>query len=294
MTTQLNNILWTALITPFDNHGAVDYASLTNLIRLQEEVGNGILLLGSTGEGLAICDDEKRRVVEFVATKPLKVPLMIGVGGHQIELQKRWIQFCQKFPIDAFLLVTPYYARPGYCGQMKWFAQTLDTATKPCMLYNIPGRAGCSLHQDAVRDLRPHPNFWAIKESSGSVKTFRDFRTVAPDKAIYCGNDNMMWDLEGSQGLVGVMSNIWPKASRTFVEECLRRNRSEIVEDGLFASEAANVMNPLASKMGLFKKGLINSPITQLPLCVQDFHGAEALQAADQKMSLWEQPVSAS
>jgi len=291
MTTQLNNILWTALVTPFDNHGDVDYAALTNLVHLQEGAGNGILLLGSTGEGLAISDDEKRRLVEYVATKSLKVPLMIGVGGHQIELQQSWIQFCQKFPIDAFLLVTPYYARPGYSGQMKWFNQLLDTSTKPCMLYNIPTRAGCSLHVDAVRDLCPHPNFWAIKEASGSVEKFQDYQAAALGKVVYCGNDNMMWELEGAAGLVGVMSNIWPKASRYFVKECLKRNRSQVVEDGLFACEAANIMNPLASKMGLFKRGLINCPNTKPPLCIQDFQEAELLQEADQKMSRWEQPV---
>jgi len=294
MTTQPSNILWTALITPFDHHGEVDYVSLMNLIHLQEEAGNGILLLGSTGEGLAISDDEKRRLIEFVSSKSIKTPVMVGVGGHQLEQQLAWVQFCQKFPIDAFLLVTPYYARPGYCGQMKWFSQLLDASTKPCMLYNIPKRAGCSLNLDVVKDLCSHANFWAIKEASGSVEEFCKYQAAAPNKDVYSGNDNMMWELEGCKGLVGVMSNIWPKATRHFVEECLKRERSPVVEEGLIASEAANIMNPLAAKMGLYKKGLINCPNTMPPLCSQDFQEAALLQEADQKMSRWELPVSVS
>ncbi len=294
MTDQINNILWTALITPFDHHGEVDYDSLMNLIHLQEEAGNGILLLGSTGEGLAISDDEKRRLIEFVSSKSIKVPLMVGVGGHQLEQQLAWVQFCQKFPIDAFLLVTPYYSRPEFCGQMKWFSQLLDTSTKPCMLYNIPKRSGCSLNLDMVKDLCSHSNFWAVKEASGTEKEFREYQAAAPGKQMYCGNDNMMWDLKGSTGLVGVMSNIWPRATRYFVEQCLKRERSSVVEESLIASEVANTMNPLAAKMGLFKKGLINCPNTKPPLCIQDFQEAERLQEADQKMNRWEQPVSVS
>lgn len=294
MTERLNNILWTALITPFDHHGEIDYVSLMNLIRLQEEAGNGILLLGSTGEGLAISQDEKQRLIEYVTSKSVKSPIMVGVGGHQLEEQIRWIQFCQKFPVDAFLLVTPYYARPGYCGQMKWFTQLLDTSTKPCMLYNIPKRAGCSLNHKAVKDLNSHDNFWAIKEASGSLQEFQKYQGAAKGKQLYCGNDNMIWDLKGAAGLVGVMSNIWPKATRYFVSDCLKQNASEVTQEGLRASEAANIMNPLAAKSALFKKGLINCPNAKPPLCIQDFQESTRLDEADHKMSRWELPVSVS
>jgi len=294
MSEKLNNILWTALITPFDHHGEIDYVSLMNLIKLQEEAGNGILLMGSTGEGLAIKQDEKQRLIEYLASKTIKAPLMVGVGGHQIEEQTRWIQFCQKFPVDAFLLVTPYYARPGYCGQMKWFSQLLDTSTKPCMLYNIPKRAGCSLNLKAVQDLEPHPNFWAIKEASGSIDEFNRYQDSSGGKSIYCGSDDMISDLPHAAGLVGVMSNIWPRASRYFVNECLKQTGAEIISDGLEASAAANTMNPLAAKFALFKKGLINCPESMLPLSIQDYQDAHRLQEADQKMSRWESPASIS
>lgn len=288
----LQNILWTALITPLDYHGLIDDESLMTLIQRQEEAENGILLLGSTGEGLAIQDDEKRRLIEFVCSKEIKVPILVGVGGHQIDTQVSWIQFCQKFPIDGFLLVTPYYARPGYCGQMKWFSRLLDASTKPCMLYNIPTRAGCSLNLDTFKDLQSHPQYWALKEASGSIEEFRKYRKASPGKPIYCGNDPLMWDLaaEGASGLVGVMSNLWPQATRKYVVSCINQERSEIVEKGLEASKIANTQNPLASKVGLFKKQLINCPNTKLPLSVQDFQKTDRLMEADDVMNRWEQP----
>jgi len=100
-----------------------------------------------------------------------------------------------------------------------------------------------------------------------------------------------MWNLEGCAGLVGVMSNIWPRATRYFVEECLKRSCSDLVKESLAASEVANMMNPLAAKMGLFEKGLINCPNTKPPLSIQDFQAIKELQGADQKMSHWEQPA---
>ena len=104
----------------------------------------------------------------------------------------------------------------------------------------------------------------------------------------------MMWDLHGAAGLVGVMSNIWPKATRHFVSECLKQSNSEVVQEATTASEAANIMNPLAAKYALFKKGLINCPNTKLPLSIQDFQESTRLEEADQKMSRWEEPVSVS
>lgn len=294
MTKNLHNILWTALVTPFDHHGNVDLNSFNSLIKRQEDAGNALLLFGSTGEGLAISECEKKRAVEHLLTEPRKTPVMIGVGGHRIDEQISWMHFCNKFSIDAFLLVTPYYAKPGYCGQMKWFSELFDASQVPCMLYNIPSRAGCSLHLDAVKDLSSHPKFWGLKEASGSNEVFQQYRKVLGGKPIYCGNDSSMWDVAEADGLVGVMSNLWPKATRSFVEGCLKKERTPLVDEALEASRIANQMNPLASKMGLFRGGYINCPDALPPLSIQDFQETERLKTAHQNLLRWEQPVSVS
>src|ERR1700677_4871922 len=137
----------TALITPMTTSGALDFESLAGLVHLQEEAGNSILLLGSTGEGLALTLAEKKQVLEHVFALQPKVPVIVGVGGFQLEEQLRWMAHCQQnYPLAGFLLVTPLYAKPGVQGQIAWFKALLDAATVPCILYNVPGRSAVKLH----------------------------------------------------------------------------------------------------------------------------------------------------
>ncbi|MEX2455867.1 MAG: dihydrodipicolinate synthase family protein, partial [Balneolaceae bacterium] len=105
--------LWTALITPMKSDGSIHFDDLEKVVKRQENAGNGILLIGSTGEGLALSDPEKLAVVEFVSKLNLKVPMMVGVGGFNLEVQKNWIESCNELNIDSFLLVSPLYSKPG-------------------------------------------------------------------------------------------------------------------------------------------------------------------------------------
>ena len=71
-------------------------------------------------------------------------------------------------------MVTPLYAKPGTRGQMEWFNKLMDSVSKPCMLYNIPGRTGISLCRKALEQLKGHPNFWSIKKLVDQVKSLVD------------------------------------------------------------------------------------------------------------------------
>ena len=76
--------LWTALVTPFLENNQIDFTSLERIAIAQAEAGNGILLLGSTGEGLALTRDEQMSIVEFVCSLQLNTPLMVAVGGSNL------------------------------------------------------------------------------------------------------------------------------------------------------------------------------------------------------------------
>ena len=80
--------LWTALITPMHPDGSIHFDDLDELVKHQEEAGNGILILGSTGEGLALSDREKKEIVDFVSDRDNSVPIMAGVGGFNLQSQK--------------------------------------------------------------------------------------------------------------------------------------------------------------------------------------------------------------
>ncbi|WP_253299810.1 dihydrodipicolinate synthase family protein, partial [Wolbachia endosymbiont of Chironomus riparius] len=166
------NFLWTACVTPFNHNGdSIDYHSLNNLLVVQAQNENGIVLLGSTGEGLSLADKEKHELIKFVCKLNLNIKIIVGVPGINFHQTLEWMNFCKDMPIDGYLMTTPVYTKPGIIGQTLWFEKLLEKAHVPAILYNIPSRAGIRLYPETVSNLLDHEKFWAIKDSSGNVKT---------------------------------------------------------------------------------------------------------------------------
>lgn len=278
-----NTHTWTALVTPFSEDLAIDFSALEKLVRRQEEAGNGIVLAGSTGEGLALTDAEKSALVDCVAGLCLKVPVVVGIAGFQIDQALRFVRTCAKKRVDGFLFVTPIYARPGLQGQIHWFKTLLDAAKLPCILYNIPKRAGCDLAVDAVKALQDHPNFWAIKEASGVPANVVRYREAAPKVKIYCGWDDMTrsYAREGAWGLISVIGNLWPTLTHDFVEECVKNPFGEDAEELIAVIRRANHNNPVAAKAYLYAKRLIATPYLRPPLSHLDMEGLKELHSFD-------------
>lgn len=291
MTINLNNYrLWTALITPMNTDGSIHFGDLGNLVRVQERAGNGILLLGSTGEGLALRAHEKKNIVEYVMELDPDVPVMAGVGGFDLEAQKEWIGFCSDAGIDAFLLVTPLYAKPGPVGQTDWFLSLLDEAGAPCMVYNIPSRTGTVLPESTLLAISKHPKFWSVKEASGSVKDFKAYRKACPNVPIFSGDDALMPDFakEGCSGLVSVASNVWPEPVHLYTEMCLAGHTETL---GSVWSDAIKALfsapNPVPAKALLSAKKMIENPTLRPPLTEKELDTADALLRADHEIQQW-------
>lgn len=296
MSKDLRNPLWTALITPLTAQGEVDFPKLKTLVKRQEEAGNGLLILGSTGEGFNLHEKQRRAVLEFICEENPQIPLMVGVGGNLLETQMEWISFCNSLPIQAFCLITPTYSRPGGRGQLHWFTTLMNHSAHPCLIYNHPGRGGCPLNLQTVDLLRHHPRFWAIKEASGSIENFRAYKKAAPNIMLFSGNDDMIKELaeEGAHGLIAVMSNVWPHATRRYVEEAMQGKKGTYFEKGLQASLAVNKLNPLPCKFLLHKKGVIASSLTRPPLSMEDLPNPDELILTDLFMTPLDHPSSSS
>lgn len=290
MNTLNNTILWTALITPMQTDGSVDFDSLTQCVRAQEDAGNGVLILGSTGEGLALTTEEKLRIVEHVASLEIQVPIMVGIGGHQLPDQITFLESCQHFSIDAFLLVTPLYAKPGPKGQVAWFKALLDVSHKPCMLYNVPSRTGVAMHPSVLSTLHTHDQFWSIKEASGDVNQFAAYQALVPEIPFFSGEDGLMPELAavGAKGLVSVVSNPWPKATREYVKASLVGIDEDSHQLWKKASAAMfAVSNPIPSKALMASRGNISTPTLRLPLVANELTDITQQQAADQSVQQW-------
>lgn len=282
--------LWTALITPFNVDGDVDFESLKIIATQQADAGNALLLLGSTGEGLALTTDEQFRIVDFVCQLRLNVPLMVAVGGYNLTAQVDWIKRCNTLPIHAYLLGTPIYAKPGPVGQTQWFSRLLDTADFPCMLYNVPSRSGVSIPISTLQQLQKHANCWAVKEASGDINQFLAYREHCPDVALYSGEDAMMPYLAnaGVKGLVSVCANAWPAATRYYVELSLQGQTDSLFPLWQNAVDALfQVANPIAVKVLMHEQQVINTPVLRPPLTHLEIAANNSLIEADQKITLW-------
>ncbi|PAU93582.1 4-hydroxy-tetrahydrodipicolinate synthase [Aliifodinibius salipaludis] len=282
--------LYTALVTPMNENGDIHLDDLASLIHKQDEAGNGVLVLGSTGEGLALPLEDKKQVVKTASSLNVDVPIMVGVGGFNLRNQIEWIEYCHQFDVDSFLLVTPLYAKPGPKGQVQWFKSLLDTADKECMLYNVPSRTGSKMSPLVLKELADHSNFVAVKEASGSIEDYQNYRKTAKDIVFYSGDDGLLpfFSMAGCNGLVSVASNVWPKATHQYVDWCLDGRGPELLPlwqectDALFSGP-----NPVPAKVLLNEKGWIENTKLHPPLTEDDVEDISILKNADNMIQRW-------
>lgn len=287
MTDLNQTTLWTALVTPMTTEGRIDYDALSRLVRAQEEAGNGILVLGSTGEGANLTESERRQVVRFVSNLKPSVPLMVGVGGIQLEETLEWLDFCEGMAIDAYLMVTPLYAKPGAEGQFRWFSALMDRVSRPCMLYNVPGRTGCPLSLDAVERLRGHLNLWSIKEASGDPEVFAETVRRLPGVRVFSGDDGLM-PIHASlaaSGLVSVLANARPREAAAFVTDLLSGGNPPTESWVRLASALFVASNPIPVKHLMAHHGTIETGVVRAPLHLDDMVDDSELLAADEPLN---------
>ena len=286
----LKQILWTACITPFDKKGAIEYQVFAELLQKQSQSGNGVLLLGSTGEGLSLSEEEKRTLITFACELDIKVPLIVGIAGLDLGKGLELLDFCKDLPIQGHLLTTPIYAKPGVRGQIDWFEKLLNRAAHPAILYNVPGRAGVRLHTEAVKHLKEHKRAVAIKDSGGTLAGMIEYRTVAPDIAIFAGDDYILpaMAIEGACGLISVASNAWPASLRRYVKHSLAGHK---VGSPLFweVSQALfSVSNPVPLKALMRDVGLIPHDGVRLPLSAADLPSRKPLLSYHERILNWQ------
>lgn len=281
--------VWTAVITPMNDDGSVDYVSFEKILRQQDEAKNAIAILASTGEGLNLDEEEKKQILDFAIGLGLSVPLMAAAGGNNLNAQIEWIKYLNTLDLSCYLIVVPVYAKPGVHGQYGWFKALLDEADKPCMLYNVPGRTAKKLELETAKMLKDHNNFWAMKEASGSEEEFSEFIKVLPNIRMLSGDDLMLppFSKLGAKGVVSVASNVWTEATKLYADQCLNGSfkDEELWKSAINALFCAS--NPVPVKALMHDKGMIKSAQVRLPLSKEDMPDLDIVRKADKSIEAW-------
>lgn len=211
-----------ALVTPFHEDGSVNFEKLKEL--LDWHIANstdGILVLGTTGESSTMTHEEDDEVARVsIAHVNHRVPIIVGAGSNCTQTAVEKAVRYADMGADALLMISPYYNKANRRGMVEHFRQVADVTSCPIILYNVPGRTGCSISEDVVAELSKHPNICGIKEASGSITyAARIARYVNDDFAMYSGNDDMITSMLslGASGVISVLANVVPKQAHDIV-----------------------------------------------------------------------------
>lgn len=226
--TSMHDGVYTALITPFLEDGSLDEEGLKFLIQRQIHAGiQGIVIIGSTGEGPTILPKEREKMIQ-IARSLIKAPmqLIVGTGTNSTFTTVEETKRAEALGADAAMIVTPYYNKPTQEGIYLHYAQVAESSSLPIIVYNVPSRTGQNLQTITLKRLLDIENIVAIKEASGNMQQIMEvIELIASEKKpfkVFSGDDNLTLPLMavGGHGIFSVVSNLIPELMRDLFLAC--------------------------------------------------------------------------
>ena len=216
----------TAMVTPMDARGDIDYEAMGRFIDWQIDSGiNALVVMGTTGENATIEPEDQTEVIRFTVERTAgRIPVIAGTGTNNTEHVLRNTREACRVGADAVLVVTPYYNKATQNGLIKHFYTVADASTVPVIVYNVPGRTGVNIQPKTLAALAEHPNLVGIKEASGNMAQMVEMAALCGDKVdIYSGEDALTVPMMamGAKGTISVLSNVVPAQSVAMTDACL-------------------------------------------------------------------------
>ena len=280
--------LLTAMVTPFDEQGEVDFEQARRLARaLMKSGSDGLVVCGTTGESPTLSWEEKLRLFgEIKEELGDDGAVVAGTGNYSTAESIELTQEAEAVGVDGCLLVVPYYNKPTQEGLYLHFKSIAESTKLPCIMYNVPGRTSCNLAADTVIGLSEVDNIVGVKEASANFRQIAAIVDgVRDDFLVYSGNDGDTFPLMamGGYGVVGVITHLAGVQTKDMMNKLLAGNVKEAAEihrrllslvDAMFL-----VANPIPLKFAMNQLGYRVGP-TRLPLCPPDPKTADAILAA--------------
>ncbi|HEX6993541.1 MAG TPA: 4-hydroxy-tetrahydrodipicolinate synthase [Gammaproteobacteria bacterium] len=264
----------TALVTPMDRDGALDYAALAALVEFHVEAGTDALVVaGTTGESPTLDRDEHIELLEkSCELADGRIPIVAGTGSNSTAQTLKLSRAVDRLPLAGLMIVTPYYNKPTQEGMVRHFSAIADAVSHPLILYNVPGRTGVDLKPETVARLSAHPNIAGVKEATGELARVERLRDACgPDFALLSGDDATAAEfmLRGGHGVISVTANVAPRQMKALCDAARAGDRARAEQlDALLRALHRDLFvesNPIPVKWALEQMGLIG-PGIRLPL----------------------------
>jgi 4-hydroxy-tetrahydrodipicolinate synthase len=271
--------LLTAMVTPFDDKGSVDYAQAKHLASaLLDSGSDGLVIGGTTGETPTLSPYEKLRLfAEVKATADGRGVVVAGTGNYNTAESIELSREAAKVGVDALLLTVPYYNRPPQEGLFRHFEAIAKSTSLPCILYNIPGRTGTNMTAETTIRLSGIPNIVGVKEASSNFGQIAAIIAGAREGfRVWSGNDADTLPILalGGYGVICVISHLTGLQMKQLIESFLAgrtEEASEIHRRLLPLNNALMTLstNPIPIKYALNQVGFRVGP-PRLPLVEPD------------------------
>jgi 4-hydroxy-tetrahydrodipicolinate synthase len=264
----------TALVTPFNRDGSIDWKAFEKLLAWQIESGvNNIVVSGTTGESVTLAEEEFSELIQN-AKKIIgkKIPLIAGSGTNSTEKSIQMSKRAEQCGADGLLLVGPYYNKPTQEGYFQHFAAIAKAVNLPVIVYNVPGRTGGNILPETILRLAKIDNIVAIKEASGNITQMMELKQKLPENfSILSGEDALTLAMLalGADGVISVVSNEIPQEFSHMVTLARKGEWSAAQKLHYRFLDLMNInfveSNPIPVKYALAKMGQLNE-VYRLPL----------------------------
>ncbi|MBI2305123.1 MAG: 4-hydroxy-tetrahydrodipicolinate synthase [Chloroflexi bacterium] len=278
--------LLTAMVTPFDEGGRVDYPQARRLARALVDSGShGLVVVGTTGEAPTLTHEEKLRLIgEVKEAVGDKGTVVAGTGSYSTAESLELTREAEAIGVDGVLLVVPYYNRPTPEGLYQHFKAIAQGTQLPCLMYNVPSRTGTNLTAETVIRLGQIRNIVGIKEASGNLDQIARIIDGTPQGfMVYSGNDGDTLPIlsVGGYGVIGVASHLVGLQIREMMDSFLEGRWQEAAVLHRRLLPIFNAMfilsNPIPVKYAVNAVGFpVGKP--RLPLTEPDDRSAAAIQ----------------
>ena len=288
---------FTAMVTPMNPDGSVDYDGLRKNVKFQLQQGiDGLVPLGTTAETPTLDEDEEDEIIKvvfeevrtFEKSTGKKIPLVLGAGSNNTRDAVKYCQRAKKAGADAALVVTPYYNKPSKEGIFRHF-EACSKVGIPILVYNIQGRTGTNIPTDVLKRIADLPNICGVKEASGNInqmmEVIQQVKSAHPDFAVLSGDDGLTLPLisVGGDGIISVVSNLAPKAVTELANTALKGDFAEARKMHYrllpFFKAAFVDGNPTSIKYAMNVKGLPAGTV-RLPLVEVTDSAKDVIKAA--------------